>query len=144
MNVCNLNIIILIIILRTGFAASATISINPGQSIQAAINAADQGDTIEVHSGTYYENVNVFKPLVLRGIGYPIINAANTGSGIILYSDNSVIEGFFIANSSASNPGINISNSSHANVIKNNTITRNRGDGVGIWASENNRGFRKT
>ena len=44
-------------------------------SIQDAINAANSGDTILVQSGTYSENVNVNKKLILRGIGNPVVNA---------------------------------------------------------------------
>jgi nitrous oxidase accessory protein len=130
--------IFLVMISFLGSAEASIISVSPGHSIQAAINAADQEDVIEVQSGTYYENLNVFKPLVLRGAGHPIINAADSGSGITLHSDGAVIEGFIIVNSSASKPGINISSSSQGNVIKNNTITRNRGNGIDIWASKNN------
>jgi len=39
-------------------------------SIQAAIEAADAGDTIEVHSGTYCENVDVDKPLFFTRCGH--------------------------------------------------------------------------
>jgi nitrous oxidase accessory protein len=96
------------IILIIGFAQAATILVYPGQDIQAAVDGANPGDTIEVQSGIYRENVNVFKPVMLHGVGNPIINAANSGSGITLYSDDTVIDGLIVANSSASNPGINI------------------------------------
>lgn len=46
-------------------------------SIQAAVSAAQPGDIIEVHSGTYYENVDVDKQLTLRGVegsGMPELN----------------------------------------------------------------------
>ena len=127
------------IILIIGFAQAATILVYPGQDIQEAVDEVNPGDTIEVQSGIYQENVNIFKPVVLRGAGNPIINAADFGSGITLYSDDAVVDGIIIANSSASNPGINITSSSQGNAIQNNTITRNRGDGIGIWASGNNR-----
>ena len=61
-----------------GRAGAATITVCPSgceySKIQLAINASSVGDTIIVYSGTYYENVNVTKPLILPGI--------DNGSGI--------------------------------------------------------------
>lgn len=58
-------------------------------SIQAAIDAAHPGDTIEVQKGVYYENVNVSKKIILRGIGMPIVDAGGKGSPITL-SENGI------------------------------------------------------
>ncbi|MHC1631377.1 MAG: hypothetical protein ACXQT4_03650 [Methanotrichaceae archaeon] len=44
-------------------------------SIQNAIDAAKPGDFLEVQSGIYYENINVTKPLILKGIGMPVVDA---------------------------------------------------------------------
>jgi parallel beta-helix repeat protein len=40
-----------------GPAGAATIVVNPGQSIQAAVDAANPGDTVLVRPGTYYQEV---------------------------------------------------------------------------------------
>ncbi|MER6116644.1 DUF1565 domain-containing protein [Streptomyces sp. A0642] len=51
-------------------AASAGHVVRPGQSIQAAVDAARPGDTIVVRPGTYRESVLITKPgLTLRGSG---------------------------------------------------------------------------
>jgi len=42
-------------------AGAATFTVNPGQSIQAAINSAPAGSTIVVKPGTYHENVWITK-----------------------------------------------------------------------------------
>ena len=49
-------------------AHASTISLEPGQSIQKAIDAASPGDIIEIQSGTYNESINITKSLILRGI----------------------------------------------------------------------------
>lgn len=63
----------------TGAAAAATLTVGPGQgyaTIQAAVNAATDGDVIEIHAGTYDEDVTVDKDLTLRGVGRPELRAA--------------------------------------------------------------------
>ncbi|MEU0368967.1 right-handed parallel beta-helix repeat-containing protein [Streptomyces sp. NPDC006283] len=50
--------------------ASVTHQVRPGQSIQAAVNAAQPGDTINIAAGTYKESVRITKPrLTLQGAG---------------------------------------------------------------------------
>ena len=69
MNVC---FVIAIILLLVGSAQSATLTVCPSgcaySSIQAAIDAASPGDTIEVHSGDYYEDVLMNKDVIIKGI----------------------------------------------------------------------------
>ncbi|MGC4946901.1 right-handed parallel beta-helix repeat-containing protein [Streptomyces sp. DT224] len=51
-------------------AAAGTRVVSPGQSIQAAVDAAQPGDTIVVRPGTYRESVRISTPgLTLRGSG---------------------------------------------------------------------------
>ena len=64
---------VLAVLLLAGTAAGATTWIvdNDGgadfTSIQAAVDATGEGDTIYVHAGTYVENVDVWKKLTLEG-----------------------------------------------------------------------------
>jgi pectin methylesterase-like acyl-CoA thioesterase len=57
-------------------AVPKTITVGPSDNdyttIQAAINAADAGDTIQVAAGTYNEFVDVSKPLSIRGANYGV------------------------------------------------------------------------
>lgn len=105
-------------------------------SIQEAIDNAYSGDTIEVYSGTYYENVTIDKQLFLKG------NSSELGSGddsgnpvidggvctrvieILADADNVNITGFTIQNS-VSQPDIGIDVYSDYNTISGNKISNN-------------------
>jgi len=50
--------------ISVGCASASTHYVNPGESIQAVVNAADPSDTIIVRDGIYIENVNVNKRLL--------------------------------------------------------------------------------
>jgi len=97
-----------LIFVSIGCASASTYYVNPGESIQAAVNAADLGDTIVVHSGTYYEHVVVDKKIILRGedigSGYPIVDAEGGGSAIHLAVDGIILDGFVAIHSSSNYP----------------------------------------
>ncbi|MDQ2082873.1 VCBS domain-containing protein, partial [Xanthobacteraceae bacterium Astr-EGSB] len=87
----------------------------PGQSIQAAIDAAEAGDTIMVTAGTYNENLTITKSLTLLGAqagvdatgtarvgGETVINGYignnNPYAGILVKADGVTVDGFAITN----------------------------------------------
>ncbi len=134
----------LAILLLAGGAGAATLTVCSSgctyNSIQVAINAASTGDIVEVQSGTYYENVNVNKSLILKGIdtggGKPVVNARGNGDAITLSAGNSVLEGFTIVNSGEwPNAGILVN--SNNNLLRNNNASNN-GNGISLWYSSNN------
>lgn len=59
--------------------------------IQEAVDAAGDGDTIDVRSGTYYENVDLNRQLILMGMdtgeGKPVVCAERDGSSIAVMGD---------------------------------------------------------
>jgi hypothetical protein len=86
-----------------GNATGATLYVNTTgsggaySSIQAAIDAANPGDTIFVFEGIYYENIEINESLNLIGdIGNTFLNASYYGHVIKINSDNVAIDGFDI------------------------------------------------
>jgi nitrous oxidase accessory protein len=68
-------------------------------TIQAAIEAAKPGDTLQVHPGTYREgNILVRKPLCFIGIGYPVIDGEGKYELFTVASTDVTIRGFRLIN----------------------------------------------
>ncbi len=96
-------------------------------TIQSAIDDANNGDTVFVYSGIYYEN-NIFINQSITLIGEDrnttIIDAKQEINAICLYTQNININGFNIRNTSRA--GINFqSNTSHYINISNNIFSNN-------------------
>jgi multiple sugar transport system substrate-binding protein len=106
-------------------------------TIQAAINAATQGDTILVYNGTYQENVVLNKSLSLIGENTisTVIDSNSAGNVISVITSNANITGFTIQNSGAMADGVYVEGD-HI-TIQDNNITNN-GYGIFIYSSENN------
>ncbi len=97
--------------------------VSPGEKIQVAIDRANPGEVIEVRNGTYYENLNITKPIILRGLDGPAVNALKEGSGMVLTAEGAHVEGFVIINASQ-NGQAGIKVLSDNNTLKENTISR--------------------
>ena len=72
---------------HAGSGSTCDHTVEPGDSIQAAINAADDGDTICIEAGTYEEDLNITRAdgLTLRGEGSDVVTidaSGETGYGI--------------------------------------------------------------
>jgi len=127
-----------------GGAAVITVDDSGGAdftSIQAAVYAAAVGDTIEVRSGTYVENVDVRKQLTLRGIdtgaGMPVVDAFDKGDAITLrYANGITLEGFVTTNASSYKRGIYLYDSND-NTLSGNYAMNNK-VGIGLLVSNNN------
>ncbi len=90
--------------------------------IQDAVDVASDNDTIIVYNGTYEEQVRVDKRLILKGIGYPVVDAG----GIRISADGCVIEGFNVTGME----GTGIYVYSGCNTIANNSVYDTKYDGI--------------
>ncbi len=59
--------LVLVVCLAVPAVAQTTWYVDPGESIQAAINGAAIGDTVHVNAGTYQEILTINKQLILEG-----------------------------------------------------------------------------
>ena len=79
---------------------------NPFESIQAAINFSENGDSVDVSEGTYFEFVNTRYrqiDIVGRGMGSSIIDGMNLGRPVLI--NNAVyFAGFTIQNANVVDP----------------------------------------
>ncbi len=122
-------------------AANAATTVHDGESIQAAIDAAEPGDTIEVYSGTYQGGIDVNKPLKLKGIdsgsGMPFVDTDN-GAAIVLSSDGIALEGFSARSSSSWGTDAGILVISNNNIVSNNAAHGSGNCGIVFLESDNN------
>jgi parallel beta-helix repeat protein len=108
------------------------------QRIQAAIDAADPYDTVQVSCGRYEEVLQLLKPLNLQGEpGCTILTHSSDNDLITISADNCTISGFTIQNArNSSYSGLFVL--SDGNSIINNTFINNSGWGVYLYHCEKN------
>jgi len=113
-------------------------------SIQAAVTAASDGDTIMVKDGTYTENVVVDKSLVIQsenGADLTIVQAAVTTSDVFeAKAGNVTIDGFTVSGASSTDKsGIAISGTSsgHCTIINNQCTGNSLGIAIKGLSSNN-------
>lgn len=66
------------------------------QSIQQAINAASDGDLIQVRAGVYTGNLVLNKQITLEGIGGPVLRGEGKDSVVTVLADGCTVRGFII------------------------------------------------
>ncbi|MES2393269.1 MAG: DUF1565 domain-containing protein, partial [Acidobacteriota bacterium] len=128
-----------LLLLSTATASAATLNVGPGQiytTIQSAINAAANGDTVLVAPGTYFENLMIDgKEITLRstaGAATTIIDGAQRGIVLTIEHTTSLattVDGFTIRNGNSnytpSDAGIYLGEAGAT--LQNNVFTGNFG-----------------
>ena len=112
-------------------------------TIQEAVNSANHGDTIIVRDGTYIENVNVDKQLIIRsenGYETTTVEAGNPNDSVFeIFIDNVTIDGFSIKGvSHYLHGGILLTNSICSTFIINNNISNNVNGVYFFYSNSNN------
>ena len=140
-------------------------AVGPFTSIDAALEAAEDGDRIEVHGGTYASPLTIEKSVILHGIDKPIIDGNGDGSLVYINAPDVVFEGFVLRNSGGTMhredagiivqaPRVTVADNALENVLfgiyfaqandgiaRGNVITGQerelglRGDGIRVWYS---------
>lgn len=99
------------LLMMLGSTAWSTVhTVRPGQSIAAAIKAANPGDTVQVMRGDYAERIVIDKPLTLQGVDRPTLRGQFSGDVIRVRSADVTIQGLIVRDSgidqTAQNAGI--------------------------------------
>jgi parallel beta-helix repeat protein len=108
-------------------------------TIQEAINAANDGDTVFVRNGTYYEHVVIDKSLTLEGENRAstIIDAEYTEPRVVLVTaDNVKISGFTIQHVMVGGSAIVLDN--YVNMTFSDNIITGNSEGIRILHSSGN------
>ena len=97
-------------------------------SIQAAIDAANDGETVVVDSGTYEEELSIPKPITLQGTGNVTVDGSTFSSdGLSIDGDGTVVDNITLSN--WSDNGIRL----QANGVYLNRVTvENANDGLRV------------
>jgi parallel beta-helix repeat protein len=119
--------------LSSGESTSGNTLSVPGaySTIQAAVNAAKSGDTVNVAAGTYNENVLVKKDnlrIVGHGMTDTLINGNVTGRGFEIDANQVSVSGFNVTNCETA---IFVNNASSCSITDNYVTTSK----MGIWLS---------
>jgi len=116
--------------------------------IQAAVNAANAGDTIIVRDGTYYENVDIGKSLTFKSsLDNPkktVVQRFNPNDHVFeITADHVNISGFTVEEIAGSKALIFLNGVNYCN-ISNNHILNNTGEGILLDSSKSNTVFNNT
>ncbi len=115
-------------------------------TIQAALNAAQSGDTIEVYSGTYNERITISKTVTLVGkdielgsgsdTGIPVIDGQNIEDVVNITANNVVFTKFHVRNGGVIGSAVVIRSTTNVQVFENELS--NSDDGIKIRESSSN------
>lgn len=111
--------------------------VQDGQSIQRAIDQADEGDTLIISPGIYKENLLINKGINLKGHEGAIVDGGGRGNVIEIAASNVSIAGLTVQNSGSGQEDSAIFiNKANGNVVQSNRLINVHN---GIYISNSNR-----
>jgi len=123
----------------TGLARADVLTVHAGESIGAAIAQARPGDEIRVARGLYRENLQIDKPLTLKGIDRPTLSGGLKSDTIRITAEDVTIDGLIVRDSGDSlveqNAGIYIRPGANRATVRNCDLTYNL---FGLWIEKAN------
>lgn len=126
-----------LLVALSSLATAAEWQIQPGESIQQAIDRAAPGDRIRVARGFYRENLRIEKALQLIGDNRPTLSGNQQGDTIRVTATHVSIEGFIIRDSGdsllAQNAGIYLQPGAHHARVRHCDLTYNL---FGLWIEQ--------
>ncbi len=125
-------IVLLFFLSATSSVFPATLRVGKGKpysTIGSAVKVAHAGDVVLVDKGVYKERITITTPIVLKGVGRPVIDGQKKETVVSIQSDRVTIEGFQVINSARSSlrdySGIHVENAKHVKIL-NNTLRANQ------------------
>lgn len=93
-------------------------------SISDAVQAAQNGDTVLISPGIYFENdILIDKSIIFTGIDFPEINGGNSGAVLTIRADEVLVSGIKFSNAGVSfindNAALKIEKSKNCRIINN-------------------------
>jgi len=109
----------------SNFSYSRTLYLNPGDSISDIIKISENGDTIVINKGVFYQRFIIDKSLTIIGKDFPVIDGEGKGTVIKATAPNIVIKGLKVVGSgnslSVEDTGIDLENAPNS-VLENNIL----------------------
>ena len=114
----------------------------PINRIKSALNKAQKNDTLIIQAGKYNEfDIDINQPVVLKGIGFPIIDVQYKGKGFTLNADSITISGLQIQNIEVDHledkAAIRINKRRHFHIVNNKILN----SFFGIYAANSSSGI---